>query len=60
MNGLNPPQPPPPPQQPGHHGGHHAGPISETFNVPDQLVGLIIGKSGEVGYFSAFQRLKIL
>ena len=55
MNGLNPPQPPPPPQQPGHHGGHHAGPISETFNVPDQLVGLIIGKSGEVGYFSAFQ-----
>ena len=54
MNGLNPPQPPqqPPQQAPNQHHTQqthqHHGPITDTFSVPDQLVGLIIGKNGEV------------
>ena len=57
MNGLNPPPPPPPQQQQPqqapqqHHTQQthqHHGPITDTFSVPDQLVGLIIGKNGEV------------
>jgi len=35
------------PQQQQQQQQHHHGPITETFNVPDQLVGLIIGKNGE-------------
>ena len=40
MNGLNPPQSHPIPQQ-----------IQDNISVPDQLVGLIIGKNGEVRTF---------
>ena len=68
MNGLNPPQPPqqPPQQAPNQHHTQqthqHHGPITDTFSVPDQLVGLIIGKNGEVSsdfcYF--FFKLKII
>lgn len=44
MNGLNPPQSHPIPQQ-----------IQDNISVPDQLVGLIIGKNGEVGVFNLYR-----
>ena len=64
MNGLNPP-PPPQAAPPTHHTGapHHMtnhGPITETFSVPDQLVGLIIGKNGEVVFVFEIMGLTII
>ena len=46
MNGLNPPQSHPIPQQ-----------IQDNISVPDQLVGLIIGKNGEVGVNFVWKKL---